>query len=134
MSEQLKRKGLKVTLPRTKVLSFLENAKGRHLSAEEIYQAMLQAGEDVSLATIYRVLSQFEAAQIVERHRFENDRSVFELKDIEPHDHLICESCGQVVEVNDRHLSAVKEQIAVLNDFQISDHSICIYGICRDCQ
>ena len=133
-NQRLKSKGLKVTLPRLKVLSFLETSRDRHLSAEDIYKAMSQQGAEVSLATIYRVLSQFEAAQIITRHRFEGDHSVFELKDVDPHDHFVCESCGLVKEVSDEALSSAKQSVAESLGFQVSDHSLCIYGLCPDCQ
>lgn len=133
-SQQLKNKGLKVTLPRVKVLTLLENSSKRHWSAEEIYKDLLAEGEDVSLATVYRVLAQFEAAQIVTRHRFENDHSVFELNDIDQHDHVVCEGCGMVKEFSDKGLMKKYLDISESLGFQLTHHTLCLYGLCPQCQ
>ena len=133
-NQRLINNGLKVTLPRMKVLSFLENSQKRHFNAEQIYQALLERGEDVSLATIYRVLSQFEEAGIITRHRFENDCSVFELNDVAAHDHVVCERCGLVKEFSDPTLIERERQIVSDMGFEISYHKLCFYGLCTDCQ
>ena len=101
-NQDLRKAGLKVTLPRIKILELLENSRQHHLSAEDIYKTLLDQGEDVGLATVYRVLTQFEAAGIIERHNFENNHSVFEIMQEDHHDHLVCLNCSKVVEfIND---------------------------------
>jgi Fur family transcriptional regulator, ferric uptake regulator len=97
-NQDLRKAGLKVTLPRIKILELLENSSDHHLSAEDIYKTLLEQGEDVGLATVYRVLTQFEAASIIERHHFENNHSVFEIMQEDHHDHMVCQSCNKVVE------------------------------------
>src|SRR3954468_3160012 len=97
-NNELRNAGLKVTLPRLKILQVLENADPHHLSAEDVYKALMEVGDDVSLATVYRVLTQFEEAQLVKRHNFEGGYSVFELKQNEHHDHLVCVKCNRVEE------------------------------------
>lgn len=95
-NKDLRKVGLKVTLPRIKILELLENAEHHHMSAEDVYKALANQGEDVGLATVYRVLTQFEQAGIVERHNFENNLSVFEIVQDEHHDHLVCDVCGKI--------------------------------------
>src|SRR6218665_1745626 len=97
-NQELRKAGLKVTLPRLKILELLETSPLRHLSAEDVYKTLLEQGEDVGLATVYRVLTQFEAAGIVERHHFENNHSVFEIMQDDHHDHIVCQNCNKVVE------------------------------------
>ncbi|WP_151725870.1 ferric iron uptake transcriptional regulator, partial [Acinetobacter radioresistens] len=97
-NQDLRKAGLKVTLPRIKILELLENSKQHHLSAEDIYKTLLEQGEDVGLATVYRVLTQFETAGIIQRHNFENSHSVFEIMQEDHHDHLVCLNCNKVVE------------------------------------
>src|SRR5690606_18291683 len=97
----LRKAGLKVTLPRMKILEMLEQSENRHLSAEDVYKALLEAGDDIGLATVYRVLTQFEAAGIVQRHYFEGNQSVFELAEGEHHDHMVCLDCGAIEEFYD---------------------------------
>ena len=126
---ELKKAGLKVTLPRLKVLSLLESADDHHMSAEDVYKALLEAGDDVGLATVYRVLTQFEAAGLVVRHRFEGEHSVFELASEDDHDHLVCVKTGKVREFNDPILNARIEEIAKEHGFEITGRTVQIYGI-----
>lgn len=128
----LKKAGLKVTLPRMKILEFLEGSSDRHLSAEDIYKALLEAGEEIGLATVYRVLTQFEAAGLVNRHHFEGGQAVFELSQGGHHDHLVCLKCGKVVEFLDPVIEDRQKQIARDNGFEITDHSMILYGHCND--
>ncbi len=133
-SQQLKNVGLKITLPRLKVLQILEQSETRHLSAEDIYRALVEMGEEVSLATVYRVLTQFEAAGLVYRHHFEGGHSVFELSEGEHHDHLICVKCRKVFEFVDEVIEARQAMIAAREDFKMTSHTLTIYGWCADCQ
>ena len=130
-NQDLKRAGLKVTLPRMKILEILESSNKRHLSAEDIYKVLLDAGEDIGLATIYRVLTQFETAGLIIRHHFETGQAVFELERGKHHDHLICVKCGKIVEFLDESIEAKQKEIAEKNGFSISDHSLIIYGVCN---
>lgn len=125
--------GLKVTLPRIKILQILEGADPHHMSAEEVYKKLLDAGEDVGLATVYRVLTQFEAAGLVRRHNFEGGRSVFEIDDGEHHDHLVCLQCSRVEEFVDEAIEKRQQQIAVKANFKMTDHNLTIYGLCNEC-
>lgn len=133
-TSDLKRAGLKVTLPRMKILELLETVKLRHQSAEDIYKALLGQGEEIGLATVYRVLTQFEGAGLVTRHHFEGGQAVFELNQGEHHDHLVCVSCGKVVEFVDDVIEQHQNQIAETNGFSITEHSLIIYGRCASCQ
>ncbi|HAU2401994.1 TPA: ferric iron uptake transcriptional regulator [Legionella pneumophila] len=133
-SQQLKDAGLKITLPRIKVLQILEQSRNHHLSAEEVYKALLESGEDVGLATVYRVLTQFEAAGLVSRHNFEGGHSVFELSQGEHHDHLVCVKCGRVEEFVDEIIEQRQKAIAERAHFKMTDHALNIYGICPQCQ
>ena len=130
---ELKRAGLKVTGPRTKILQILETSADRHLRAEEIYKSLLELGDDVGLATVYRVLTQFEAAGIVIRHHFEGGYSVFELDDGKHHDHLVCIQCGKVAEFMDAVIEERQTAIAKEFNFRMTDHNLCIFGICAEC-
>ena len=130
----LKKAGLKVTLPRMKILELMETVKLRHQSAEDIYRALLDQGQEIGLATVYRVLTQFEGAGLVTRHHFEGGQAVFELNHGEHHDHLVCVSCGKVVEFVDEVIEQHQNQIAVENGFTITEHSLIIYGRCGSCQ
>lgn len=132
--EQLKNAGLKVTLPRIKILKILEVSEQRHMSAEDIYQQLISAGDDVGLATVYRVLTQFESAGLITRHNFEGDHAVYELDEGEHHDHLVCVKCGLVEEFIDDVIEERQEAIAKRLDFKITDHSLNIYGLCQQCQ
>ena len=133
-SQQLKEAGLKITMPRLKVLQILEQARDHHLSAENVYKALLDMGEDVGLATVYRVLTQFEAAGLVSRHNFEGGHSVFELMQGEHHDHLVCVKCGRVDEFMDEMIEQRQRLIAEQANFRMTDHALTIYGLCPNCQ
>ena len=134
-SADLREAGLKTTLPRLRVLSILENSKIRHLSAEDVYkELLLDDDEPIGLATIYRVLTQFEDAGLVIKHNFEGDRAVFELNDEEHHDHMVCVNCGNVTEFFDRRIESLQEKVANDHGFSIQDHSLTLYGICKRCQ
>ena len=132
-SKQLKDAGLKITLPRLKVLQILEQSRNHHLSAEGVYKALLESGEDVGLATVYRVLTQFEAAGLVSRHNFEGGYSVFELSQGEHHDHLVCVKCGLVEEFVDEVIEQRQKAIAEHAHFKMTDHALNIYGFCPKC-
>ncbi len=128
--KDLKNAGLKATLPRLKVLSLFENSKDRHLSAEDIYKVMINSGEDVGLATVYRVLTQFEQAGLLIRHHFESGKAVFELNAGGHHDHIVCVKCGRVEEFYDAEIEKRQESAAAKLGFKMQDHSLTIYGIC----
>lgn len=129
-SSDLRKAGLKVTLPRMKILEILETNETRHMSAEDVYKLLLEAQEDIGLATVYRVLTQFEAAGLVARHHFEGGHSVFELNEGHHHDHIVCNQCGTVVEFVDQTIERCQEQVASREGFKIRDHSLIIYGDC----
>lgn len=131
--KDLRKAGLKVTLPRVKVLKILENADPHHMSAEDVYKKLVEMGEDVGLATVYRVLTQFESAGLVKRHNFEGGHSVFEVDEGEHHDHLVCVNCGFVEEFVDPEIETRQAKIAEEADFKIKDHSLTIYGVCKEC-
>ena len=133
-SNELKRAGLKATLPRLKILEFLENSKVRHMSAEDVYKSLLESGEEVGLATVYRVLTQFEAAGLVVRHHFEGGQSVFEMEQGKHHDHILCVKCGKVDEFVDETIEERQKSIAKEKGYAMTDHSLYIYGVCGDCQ
>ena len=133
-SQDLKRAGLKATLPRLKILRFLEESDQRHMSAEAVYKALLEAGDEVGLATIYRVLTQFEAAGLVTRHHFDEGHSVFELNLGEHHDHIVCVRCGRVDEFVDETIEERQHKIAEEKGYEMTDHALYIYGICPDCR
>ena len=132
-STDLKQAGLKTTLPRLRVLSILENSKIKHLSAEDVYKELLEEKESTGLATVYRVLTQFESAGLVIRHNFEGDRSVFELNDEDHHDHMVCVKCGKVIEFFDKRIEIQQDKVAESHDFLIQDHSLTLYGLCKHC-
>lgn len=127
----LKKAGLKATLPRVKILQILESAEHPHLTAEEVYQRLRDAGEEVGLATVYRVLTQFQAAGLVIRHHFEGDRSVFEINQGGHHDHMVCLECGQVFEFFDPAIESRQRNVADKAGFVIEDHSLYLYGVCE---
>ena len=133
-SQQLKDAGLKITMPRLKVLQILESSTEHHLSAEDVYKALLDMGEDVGLATVYRVLTQFEAAGLINRHNFEGGFSVFELCQGNHHDHLVCVKCGKVEEFVDEIIETRQKMIAERAQFKMTDHALNIYGLCASCQ
>lgn len=126
-NQELKKAGLKVTLPRVKILQILENAGDLHLSADDVYRTLLEQGEDVGLATVYRVLTQFETAGLVARHHFEAGTAVFELAKGEHHDHMICLETGKVVEFVDPVIEKRQHEIAAEHGYEIEDHNLIIY-------
>ena len=125
--QELRKAGLKITLPRLKILEIFEQADHRHLSAEDIYKELLQSDEDIGLATVYRVLTQFEAAGLVTRHNFEGGRSVFELDDGEHHDHMVCVESGEVVEFFSEEIEALQRKMAEEHGYELLDHSLVLY-------
>lgn len=133
-NQELRNAGLKVTLPRVKIMQILEASEDRHMSAEDVYKALRDADEDVGLATVYRVLTQFEAAGLVMRHHFEGGHSVFEMMTEDHHDHIVCTKCGKVEEFYDEVIENQQKKQAELKGYTISDHSLYIYGLCKDCQ
>ena len=133
-SQDLRKAGLKVTLPRMKILEVLEGNAKRHMTAEDVYKKLLEAGEDIGLATVYRVLTQFEAAGLVVRHHFEGGQSVFELEQGNHHDHIVCVRCGRVDEFTDEVIEERQRAIAEQAGYEMTDHSLYIYGICPDCR
>jgi Fur family ferric uptake transcriptional regulator len=133
-SNHLRKAGLKVTLPRMKILEMLESSETRHLSAEDVYKSLLESGEEIGLATVYRVLTQFETAGLVSRHHFEGGHSMFELNEGDHHDHILCVKCGRVDEFMDETIEKRQRQIAADAGYEITDHSLYIYGICPDCR
>ncbi len=133
-SSDLKKAGLKVTLPRMKILEFLEVTDVRHHSAESIYKALLNDGEEIGLATVYRVLTQFEAAGLVERHHFESGQAVFELNEKGHHDHIVCVSCGKVEEFYDEMIEMRQREVAKSKGYEVTDHSLTLYGMCPVCK
>lgn len=133
-NQQIKQAGLKVTVPRVKILSILEHSGKRHLSAEDVYRELLSHDEDIGLATVYRVLTQFESAGLVCRRHFEGGQSVFELDGGGHHDHLVCIQCGKIVEFVDAVIEERQRAIAAEHGFRIKEHSLVVYGICSGCQ
>ena len=133
-SNELRAAGLKSTLPRRKILEVMESQQTRHMSAEDIYRSLLESGEDVGLATVYRVLTQFEAAGLVSKHNFEGEHSVYELNQGEHHDHILCVKCGRVDEFVDDVIEERQRAIATKAGFSMTDHCLYIYGICAECQ
>ena len=128
MSQQeLKKAGLKITLPRVKILQILESAEPHHMSAEDIYRELLNMGEDIGLATVYRVLTQFEGAGLVSRHNFEGGHSVFELDDGEHHDHMVCIETGAVVEFINEEIERLQHEIATEHDYELVGHNLVLY-------
>lgn len=134
-TNDLRKAGLKVTLPRMKILDILGAAQPRHMSAEDIYRRLLDTHEDIGLATVYRVLTQFEAAGLVARHHFEGATAVFELNEGEHHDHIVCMDCGKVEEFMDTSIEKRQHDIAKQKGYALSDHSMILYGRCQkaDC-
>jgi Fur family ferric uptake transcriptional regulator len=126
---ELKKAGLKVTLPRVKILEIIETNPAWHMSAEDVYKELLSRGDDVGLATVYRVLTQFEAADILKRHQFEGGKSVFELISKGEHDHLVCIKSGLVEEFHDPVIQERVAAIAERHGFDMTDYSLVIYGI-----
>ena len=131
-SSDIKNAGLKLTLPRMKILELLEKSDTRHLKAEDIYKMLLDSGEEIALATVYRVLTQFETAGLVTRHHFEGGHAVFELNDGEHHDHLVDISTGRVVEFYDEIIEQRQREIAKKYNFTITEHTMVLYGQFND--
>ncbi len=131
-SRDLKNAGLKVTLPRVSILEILENAEQHHLSAEDVYKALLKQGSDIGLATVYRVLTQFEAAGLVTRHHFDGGQAIFELDTGDNHDHIVCMKTGKVSEFKDEQIEKRLLEIAAELGYSLTDHKIILYGIYND--
>ncbi len=133
-TQGLKEVGLKITLPRVKILNILASSSVRHVSAEDVYKILLEKNEDIGLATVYRVLTQFENAGLVNRHHFEGGHSVFELSPEHHHDHIVCIKCGHVEEFADPDIEARQKDIAKRLGFELTDHDLNLYGFCADCR
>jgi Fur family ferric uptake transcriptional regulator len=131
-NEELKRAGLKITLPRIKILTILQEPNNQHISAEDVYKLLLVQNEEIGLATVYRVLNQFDDAGIVTRHHFEGGKSVFELAHKKHHDHLVCLKCGNVVEFEDDVIEQRQSDIAKSHKITLTNHSLYLYGECED--
>ena len=129
----LKENGLKVTGPRLRILQLFEQAEVRHLSAAEIHQRIHAEEASIGLATVYRVLTQFEEAGLLIRHHFESGKAVYELKETGHHDHMLCVTCGKVIEFFCPELEALQEKIAADYGFHIQEHRLCLFGRCVDC-
>jgi len=134
-AEELKNSGLKATLPRIKVLEVFQKTTRRHMSAEDVFRVLLADHADVGLATVYRVLMQFEQAGILSRHHFESGKAVFELNEGKHHDHLVCLDCGRVEEFYDPEIEKRQQAIAAARGFELQDHSLALYAVCtkKDC-
>ncbi len=130
-SQDLRNAGLKVTLPRLKILEMLEHSPTRHLAAEEIYRQLMDGGEDIGLATVYRVLTQFEAAGLVTRHHFEGGHAVFELERGHHHDHIVCMQCGKVDEFEDETIENRQREKAQSLGYKLVEHNLIMYGECQ---
>ena len=135
-AHDLKTIGLKATLPRIKILQLFENSDVRHLTAEDVYKVLMQEGMDIGLATIYRVLTQFEQAGILMRHHFESGKAVFELNEGKHHDHLVCLDCGRVEEFFDAEIEKRQKSIAQARGFELQDHALALYAACtkKNCE
>ena len=133
-TQELKDVGLKITHPRIKIMRILLTSEVRHVSAEDVYRLLLGNNEEVGLATVYRVLTQFEGAGLVTRHHFESGHSVFELSPEHHHDHIVCIKCGHVEEFADPDIEARQSEIAKRLGFELTDHDLNMYGICADCR
>ena len=134
-SQNLKNIGLKATLPRLKILDLFQHADERHLTAEDVYRLLIQEEMDIGLATVYRVLTQFEQAGLLERHFFESGKAVFELNEGKHHDHLVCVQCGRVVEFYDAEIERRQQAVAAERGFAVKDHALYLYAEClkEDC-
>ena len=133
-SQELKDAGLKITLPRIKILQILDSAEVHHVSAEDVYKILLNNGEENGLATVYRVLTQFEQAGLVVRHNFEGGHSVFEMSSEKHHDHIVCVRCGRVEEFTDEEIEKRQQVVADRLGFELTDHNLNMYGLCPDCR
>ncbi|MFP4559751.1 MAG: ferric iron uptake transcriptional regulator [Thiohalorhabdus sp.] len=132
-TNDLKQAGLKATRPRLMILQLLEDSEERHLTAEGVYRSLLDAGEEVGLATVYRVLTQFEQAGLVKRHHFDGERAFFELDENKHHDHMVCVRCGRVEEFYNEQIERLQQQVAKEHGFRLTDHRMELYGLCADC-
>jgi Fur family ferric uptake transcriptional regulator len=131
-NKELKKSGLKVTHPSVTILNILKKIGSQHVSAEDIYRLLLESGEEIGLATVYRVLNQFDDAGIIDRHYFEGGKSVFELSGELHHDHLVCLKCGKVVEFEDNVIEQCQKDVAANHDMTLTNHSLYLYGECKD--
>jgi Fur family ferric uptake transcriptional regulator len=129
-NKELKKAGLKVTLPRLKILEILQEPQNQHISAEDVYKILIDQGEEIGLATVYRVLNQFDDAGLLNRHHFEGGKSVFEISHKEHHDHLVCLTCGKVFEFEDDVIEKRQDEIAAQNNMKLTNHSLYLYGEC----
>jgi Fur family ferric uptake transcriptional regulator len=125
--QELRKAGLKITLPRLKILEILESASQRHMSAENIYKELLDSGDEIGLATVYRVLTQFESAGLVTRHNFEGGHSVYELDDSGHHDHMVCVETGDVIEFVSEDIERLQREVAEKKGYELLDHSLVLY-------
>lgn len=133
--KELKKAGLKVTIPRVTILELLQNAdENHHYSAEAVFTELRESGHEIGLATVYRVLSQFEQAGILVKHNFEGGQAIFELETGEHHDHLICMNCNRIEEFYDTELEAGQKRVAAAHGFELEEHNMVLYGICEDCR
>ena len=134
-TEEIKNSGLKATLPRIKILEIFQNTRQRHMTAEDVYKALLVEDADIGLATVYRVLTQFEQAGLLSRNHFESGKSVFELNEGQHHDHLVCLTCGRVEEFFDPQIEERQHAIAAERGFELQEHSLALYAACikKDC-
>lgn len=126
-SKNLRKVGLKVTQPRVRILDLLQRRRHKHMTADDIYRALVDAGEDIGLATVYRVLNQFEAAGLVSKHNFESGQAYYELDSGEHHDHMVCLETGKVVEFVSEEIEEIQKRIAEKHGYEIEDHSLVIY-------
>ncbi len=129
-NQEIRKAGLKVTLPRVKILEILESSESGHMTAEDVYRVLLNKDEEIGLATVYRVLTQFVGAGLVEKHHFEGGQAIFELDRGAHHDHIVCQQCGRVEEFVDETIEKTQQSIAGKYGFEISDHVLIIYGRC----
>jgi Fur family transcriptional regulator, ferric uptake regulator len=130
-ADELKSSGLKATLPRIKILEIFQRTSQRHMTAEDVFKHLLADGSDIGLATVYRVLLQFEQAGILSRNHFESGKSVFELNEGQHHDHLVCLDCGHVEEFFDAEIEARQRQVAIERGFTLQEHSLALYAQCK---
>lgn len=131
-NQALKKAGLKITLPRVKILELMQAPDNQHISAEDLYKKLLDIGEEIGLATVYRVLNQFDDAGIVSRHHFESGKAVFELSTQHHHDHLVCLTCGKVIEFSDEIIERRQHEIAIKHNIKLTNHSLYLYGHCTN--
>ena len=129
-TEEIKSSGLKATLPRIKILEIFQKAEQRHMTAEDVYKTLLLEGADVGLATVYRVLTQFEQAGLLSRNHFETGKSIFELNEGKHHDHLVCMDCGRVEEFYDAEIERRQKSVAQTRGFELQDHALSLYAVC----